>query len=369
MMPNLIQKHLFSVFIVLTVLSSCTGQGSTKSEAGKSLEPNSVSTGQPKIVKTQGSAESDNIHCILQDKAGNIWFGTTAEGVYRYDGKLFTQFTTNDGLNSNALYSILEDKQGNIWFGTDNGVCCYDGKSITTLPFTTINRDILSPNTSDNSGASTQNSIWAMLQDKSGKIWFGTTDGVYCYNGKSISRLLDDASIVNDQNLELKWIQCILEDSTGTIWMGSGPMAMEGVIRYDGKTLTSVKPNGDGWIRYMLKDKKGKIWFGGRGHGNFTYDKKQFTTFTSKLGIGNPILVDTSGAIWFSGEEKLSTVENDGGIWSYDGKAFKNYNNILGMNKYAVFSMFQDKYGNVWVGTRNTGLYKFDGKTFTNFSE
>ncbi|MBK6331235.1 MAG: hypothetical protein IPF62_12280 [Bacteroidetes bacterium] len=32
---------------------------------------------------------------------------------------------------------------------------------------------------------------------------------------------MDNDNIINNQNLQLKWIQCILEDSSGTIWMGS----------------------------------------------------------------------------------------------------------------------------------------------------
>ena len=364
-----IDKPIYSLLLVLTFLTSCNGQTSTQSQADNKLEPKSISKEQPKLAKTQGSGESDNIHCSLQDKAGNLWFGTTGEGVYRYDGKLFTQFTKKDGLNSNCLYSILEDKEGNIWFGTDNGVCRYDGKSITNMPFTTINSYNLYPNISSNKSTSIKNEVWGMLKDKSGKIWFGTTEGVYCYNEKLFSRFLDNDNIINNQNLQLKWIQCILEDSSGTIWMGSGPIAMEGVIRYDGKSLTSAKPNGDGWIRYMLKDKSENIWFGGRGHGNFIYDGKNFKNFTEKVGIGNPILVDTFGNIWFCGEEKLSTVENEGGVWCYDGKSFKNYNTSDGINKYSVWSMLEDRNGNIWIGTRNTGLYKFNGNTFTNFSE
>ncbi|MBK6331236.1 MAG: hypothetical protein IPF62_12285 [Bacteroidetes bacterium] len=100
---------------------------------------------QPKLIKTQGSREGDNIQCSLQDKVGNLWFGTTGEGVYRYDGKLFTQFTMKEGLNSNCLYSILEDKDGKFWFGTENGVCRYDGKTITNMPFTTTYSFNLNP--------------------------------------------------------------------------------------------------------------------------------------------------------------------------------------------------------------------------------
>jgi ligand-binding sensor domain-containing protein len=364
-----LHKSIYSLLLALTFLTSCNGQTKTQSHADKKLEPKSISTGQPKIVKTQGSREGDNIHCSLQDKAGNLWFGTTGEGVYRYDGKLFTQFTKKDGLNSNCLYSILEDKEGNIWFGTENGVCLYNGQTITNMPFTMINSYNFYLNNSSNNNASIKNEVWGMLQDKSGKIWFGTTDGVYCYNGKTFSRFLDDINILNHQNLQLKWIQCFMEDSRGTIWMGSGPIAMEGVIRFDGKSLTSTKPNGDGWIRNMLKDKNENIWFGGRARGNFIYDGKNFKNFTEKAGIGNPILVDRAGNLWFNGEEKLSTVENDSGIWCYDGKTFKNYNLNDGISKYFVWNMLQDKNGNIWIGTRNIGLYKFDGKAFTNYSE
>lgn len=237
------------------------------------------------------------------------------------------------------------------------------------MPISTKHSDGLYLNNLSNTTTTDDIKVDAMLQDKSGRIWFGTSDGLFYHSGNTFSRLLDDVNIINTQNLELKWIQCLLEDSSGGIWMGSGPFAMEGVIYFDENSITSVKPNGDGWIRYIVEDKTNNIWFGGRGHGNFIYSNKQFTNFTEKIGIGNPILVEESGNIWFNGEEKLSTVESEGGIWSYDGKTFTNYNNLEGMNKYAIFSMLQDKNGIIWIGTRNTGLYKFDGKTFTSCSE
>ena len=38
-----------------------------------------------------------NVQCSLQDKAGNFWFGTTENGLYKYDGKTFNQFLVADG--------------------------------------------------------------------------------------------------------------------------------------------------------------------------------------------------------------------------------------------------------------------------------
>jgi Two component regulator propeller len=55
---------------------------------------------QPKLIKTQGSDEHDNIHAMLQDKNGDVWFATTGEGVYWYNCKGFVQYTQQDGLSS-----------------------------------------------------------------------------------------------------------------------------------------------------------------------------------------------------------------------------------------------------------------------------
>src|SRR4029077_6661254 len=80
-----------------------------------------------------------DVFSIMQDKSGKLWFATI-DGVYIYDGKTFTSFMVNEGgggfmsSNNNVEY-ILEDKAGNIWFGgrVNDGVFCYDGKSLTNL--------------------------------------------------------------------------------------------------------------------------------------------------------------------------------------------------------------------------------------------
>lgn len=366
MSGTLITKTILLVLFLTAVFTSCNGQVHTK----KTDKP-VISTGQsftskaPRLTITQGSDAHQNVHCSLQDKYGNLWFGTTGEGVYRYDGKEFTQYTEKDGLANNRVWSILEDKAGDIWFGTDDGLSRYDGTSIKKISFISTNPAGL-PTAIASQG---RNAVWSMFQDKSGMIWVGTSDDLYCYDGKKFSRFLDRKDIMNEQNLQLKYIQCFLEDSSGTIWMGSGPIALEGVIQFDGKSITASKSNGDGWIRYMLGDRKGNIWFSGRQHGIFIYDGKSFTSFTEKANLGSPVLQDSKGNIWFTGEESSNPIVSLGGLWRYDGSSFVNFSNSNGLDNYSVWSMLEDKEGDIWIGTRNCGLYRYDGNGFTKFSE
>jgi len=79
-------KQTFNLIAIVFFVSSCNGQVKTNSPTSGVSEPKLISTAQPKLVKTQGSTEADNVWCGLQDKAGNLWFGTTGEGVYCYNG-------------------------------------------------------------------------------------------------------------------------------------------------------------------------------------------------------------------------------------------------------------------------------------------
>ncbi len=61
----------------------------------------------------------NNVNSILEDRAGNLWFGTEYGGVSVYNGQTFTHYNDKDGLSDNNINSIFEDSHGNIWFGTE----------------------------------------------------------------------------------------------------------------------------------------------------------------------------------------------------------------------------------------------------------
>jgi ligand-binding sensor domain-containing protein len=365
---------LFSGFL----LHGCLPFYQLYSQQEKGIQSSVVTSDvKPKLVKTQGSGEHDNIHAILQDKKGDLWFATTGEGVYRYNGQGFVQYTQKDGLSSNTVYSMIEDSSGTIWFGTDKGVSCYDGKSIAAIPFTfdsQVRRFIVGETFANSLEA--KNEVWSIMQVKSGSLWFGTTNGLYCYDGSKFTRLLDDVQLINSENLRLKRIQCMLQDRDGIIWLGSGLGETEGLCRFDGKSITTVKPKIDGWIRHILQDKSGAIWLSTRIQGIWRDSGDGFVKLTIQdddvtklLQANQAMMQDSKGNIWFGGNEVVGTVQTNSGIWRYDGVNFRNFMIRDGLSAYAVWSMFEDANGHIWIGTRNTGLTRFDGNHFVHFSE
>ncbi|MBO0948456.1 ligand-binding sensor domain-containing protein [Fibrella forsythiae] len=123
---------------------------------------------------------SDNdIWSMLKDSKGNLWFGTLG-GVSRYDGKTFISFplpkasiAANPRFSPKLVWSFCEDRVGNIWFGLDgDGVRKYDGNSFT--------------NYSIAEGLGNR-FVQSILEDKRGELWFGTSGGVYRFNGKTFT--------------------------------------------------------------------------------------------------------------------------------------------------------------------------------------
>ncbi len=71
--------------------------------------------------KLQGLKHS-KIYGMIQDRSGNLWFGTGGGGVSKYDGKTFTHFTEKEGLSNNNVSGMCFDKNDCLWIGTRFGL-------------------------------------------------------------------------------------------------------------------------------------------------------------------------------------------------------------------------------------------------------
>ncbi len=286
------------------------------------------------------------IRCIIEDKYGNLWFGSDGGGVCRYDGKFFTHFTEKEGLSNNVIWCILEDKAGNLWFGTDGGgVSKYDGKSFTH--YTT-------------KAGLPSNTIWCLSEDRKGNIWIGTGGGgLTKYDGKKFTNYYYKSGLQND------FIYCMLEDQSGNLWLST---IGNGVSKFNGESFshyTTKEGLNHDEILCMYQDQKGNIWFGTNGGGACKFDGKSFSTYDVKSGLSNnyvfSIIEDKSGKIWFG--------TLGGGACRFNGKDFTHFTEKEGLNNNFIRSIKTDKSGNIWFGTNGGGLCKYNGNTFTHFTD
>ncbi|WP_428327831.1 ligand-binding sensor domain-containing protein [Mucilaginibacter sp.] len=233
-----------------------------------------------KNFTTRDGLAGNDVTCIYEDKAGNIWFGTGG-GASRYDGKSFRNFTTKSGLSDNDINLIIEDKTGKFWFGTRGNACFYDGKKFTVFtykgkPFTNVR---------------------SIIEDKKGNIWLGGFDGLWRCNGSTFT------------NFSRNFVGYIYEDKKGNIWTSSekangqdwalyrfDEKALNGFVsaksqwalsRYDERslsnkkpTVTEIKPN-HGMICGILEANDGRIWFGA-SDGVYCYDGSNIASFNRK---------------------------------------------------------------------------------------
>ncbi|PNQ72547.1 hypothetical protein C1T31_10345 [Hanstruepera neustonica] len=218
-------------------------------------------------LTTNDGLVHNEIWCMTKTKDGTIWIGTT-EGVSQFDGQTFSTFAIPKPnvsnpkalISCNRITSILEDRQGNLWFGTDGyGVCKYDGNSF--IHYTKA--DGLCDNT-----------ISGLFEDSSGSIWIGTMfGGISLYDSQAFKNLTDEGLITGTE------ASGFYEDTDGSVWFA---MEHQGVYNYDGNTYRLYNQDsglGSTGIISILRDSKNRFWFGG-WKGLFRFKNQQFDTIT-----------------------------------------------------------------------------------------
>ncbi|CAN5622795.1 hypothetical protein BH11BAC1_BH11BAC1_13120 [soil metagenome] len=230
---------------------------------------------------------------------GDLWFkgSWNKNGSYRYDGKFLhhLEFPKNklaDELYANSpnmnwspygLYSIFKDSKGNIWFGTSNlGIYRYDGKSLSSM-YEKHLTDV------EKSGGSF--GIRSILEDKHGKFWFCNTK--YRYNilpgvtSDKANTLIDytrEIGIENFQNTDstdLTYFLSAVEDNNGNMWMVT---YSDGVWRYDGEKMNQYLVMDDHKeikLFSIYKDNQGNLWLGTHESGAYKFNGKTFEKFKS----------------------------------------------------------------------------------------
>lgn len=343
---------LIYLILLVTINFSCVENKSTETEGMKKEISEKLTADTLKFTS--------GVRSIFQDSKGHYWFGSHSEGVAYFHGESVEYFTMNEGLADNQIRSIQEDKNGTIWFGTANGVSNYDGKNIRTQ-----------------SSIDNLESEWTK---KDGDLWFnaGTRQGVFRYDGQKLNYL----PFPNPKNTTSGSVYALTSSAKGKnnmLWFGT----YAGVFGYNGieftiindKTLKLTEDTEKMHVRSILEDSQGRLWIGNNGIGVLLLEGNSIIHFSKEKNLIHPaskmngdkseagtlehvfaIEEDAEGNIWFG--------DRDTGVWKYDGTTVTNYTVDSNLESNMVWTIYKDNGNQLFFGMSGGGVYEFSGETF-----
>ncbi len=248
----------------------------------------------------------------------------------------YYHYTSSDGLASSTIYDILQDRNGLMWFATINGISKFDGKHFATF------------RTTDGLNS---NSIISLLEGKNGELYVANYEkGInlirngritsYCsqINGKSfaVSYLLRSTSKEGNQKLYAyrSWgaINTITEEKSSVLVTNSFSTAPGNINKLE------VLPNGE----LVALTPTGLFSFR-----NEKLDRKQIvglpdtTLYCLTPGEGNSYYVGSRGIIYL--------IDNNCVVRSYKIQS--------GSENSDVIALLRDKNKNIWFSIMNKGFF------------
>jgi len=273
---------------------------------------------------------------IYQDSKGFIWIGTS-EGLSKYDGHKFTNFTTVNGLSDNMINDMYESPDGKLYVAENIG-------TVDILQRDGIIKKAALRNVVINQFCITQNHRVIAATD---------TNGVYeVKNGSLVKPLQKFPGLTYNAFAELN-DSFLIAGSEGSLRILNSQYELFSEIKQPEKLLTFK----------IYKDSKNKIWVctseGLKLMSTFQKNKQSsiFTLLPAPFNIPalksdhvTDMLEDANGIFWITTIHGLVKIDPDGSWQLFTEKD--------GLPSSIVSCIYQDKEKNIWIGT-SLGLVKF----------
>jgi ligand-binding sensor domain-containing protein/serine phosphatase RsbU (regulator of sigma subunit) len=285
------------------------------------------------------------IQCLFKDRENNLWIGTDGSGVYKYSNDKFVYYIKENGLPESYVNTVAQDKNGKYWIALrGNGLMKIDGNLMTNYKFI-----------QNKANSIPDNDINAILSLHDGRIFFGTKQGLCSYEN-------EEFKIIEDFKFKGKYILSLYEDRKKTIWIGTN----EGLFKYINGSITEetqvnkLKPIGFEFAIYsIVEDKFGNIWIG-TANELIKLEKNNVTIFNDKNNFINSTVlsatIDDNKNLWFG---------TGGGLFNYDYQTFTKISQKNGLSSNNVLSLQTDNKNRLIISL-NTGIDILDLNDYYN---
>ena len=311
---------------------------------------------------------NNRVLAIHQDAKGYLWFATY-EGLSRFDGYRFFNYSLRDGLGHPLINDITEDGNGHLWFATNGGGVSrllddpYDAAHLPTRESTRIGPKFVSFRLADTSASNRVNKV---MFDAAGNLWCGTDDGIYRAAADSVAAgtpqfepLPVDVGVAGS-------FGAALVDQQGRVWFstekGLLEVAGDQILRYEDEP----SKGGPG---AMAKDDRGNL-FAAIGAEIFEFvspssasARGAWRKLPFTLKSGNYIITmiaDDAGTLW---------IGTGNGLVKYRDERQSLYGSAQGLSNERAQSLCQDRDGNLWIGTWDSGVYKLANEMIVSFAQ
>ncbi|MFH1853479.1 MAG: two-component regulator propeller domain-containing protein [Candidatus Neomarinimicrobiota bacterium] len=280
----------------------------------------------------------------------------------------FDKLTIEQGLSQNSVFCIIQDNQGFMWFGTEEGLNRFDGADYLIYSAVPGAENSLSGNT-----------IYYLLEDRRGDLWVA----VYGYGLNRFDRTRnrfihyrhdpeDSTSLASD------FVWNMYMDKHGNLWVGTDgggldrfDLAQQKFIHYRHDS-TRAAAISDDHIYGIIEDHQGTLWVGtANGLNRYCSENDTFQPYfhdaqdLTSLGKNSItcLLADEQGMIWVG--------TDGGGLDCYHTATgrFSHYrydqDDLSSLSDDHVTALLIDDDGVLWVGTEDgLNLYQTDSGKF-----
>lgn len=284
--------------------------------------------------------EGASVRVLFEDRAGTLWIGTRAHGLYQFGEGVLQRVPTSRP----AINCITQDLEGYIWAGTNGGgLQLVRPRSMTLigprqgLPFS---------------------SVQSVSQDAVGILWAVGSDGGLAWQGTGT--WVSASSAADWPGDEAN---CIAADSHGGVWVG---MRNTGLIaRRDGKWRNLQKSDGfeASAVRSILAASNGDLWLATerprelqrRRDGKF-----HPMSVNGPLGTVRAMAEGVDGTIWFGTAE--------GRILRAEGDELVDEAAITEPFPLSVRTLHVSADGSLWIGYAGDGLGRLKDGRYTRLT-